>query len=202
MHSGVVLCFYVEARWRFPCLSSFPLTRMQTWWLTLRQPSWESAILGVSQPSWESVSHLGSQPAILGGSQPSWEAAILGHEEEAPAKFRRAMRQNGPGHWHWCTRLLAFGLFLWETEINCDLVCYDFCIFSHPSHMTPAASGVSACGPYLCSFHWSHNITVELLLHPKLSTDSWPLHVLSSAWSTFFLPSYLEYLIPNENSYS
>ena len=25
-------------------------------------------------------------------------AAILGHEEEAPAKFGRAMRQDGPGH--------------------------------------------------------------------------------------------------------
>ena len=26
------------------------------------------------------------------------QAAILGHEEEAPAKFGRAMRQDGPGH--------------------------------------------------------------------------------------------------------
>ena len=45
------------------------------------------------------------------------------------------MRQNGPDHW--CTPLLAFGLFFWETEINCDLVCCYFCIFSQLNQIPP-----------------------------------------------------------------
>lgn len=122
MQTGVVLCFYVEVGWSFPCLSSFLLTRMRMWWLTLRQPSWAM-------------------------------------RRKAPAKFGRAMRQDGPGHWHWHTRLLAFGIFLWETEINCDLVCYYFCIFSQ-SNQIPPQSHDSCCLWSLSS--WSSSVLIPL----------------------------------------
>lgn len=83
MHSGVVLCFYVEARWRFPCLSSFLLTGMQAWWLTLRQPSsWEAAILGGS--------HLGP----WGGSSCK-------------------VRQSNETEWAWSLTLMHTSACLW-----------------------------------------------------------------------------------------
>lgn len=137
-----------------------------------------------------------TQAAILGGSH-------LGLWGVSPCK----VRQSNETEWAWSLTLMHSLLCLWalETEINCDLVCCYFCIFSQFNQIPPQSHDSAAF-----KSHQSLSVLIPLepqyycwvALHPRLSPDSGPFRVLCSAWSSFFPPSYLEYLILNENNYS